>query len=222
MYSKNMFVFKGDKPHKAVVRNYTHSDFPGLIRVQQESFPPPFPSDLWWNEEQLSNHIKLFPEGALCIEIEGKIAGSVTGMITQYDANDFKHPWSQMTDDGYINTHHPDGNALYIVDIGVSPRYRGLGLGKALMQSMYEVVIHLQLERLLGGGRMPGYLKAADKLTAAQYLDAVVQGEMHDKVISFLLHCGRLPVGVIPEYLEDEESRNYAALMEWKNPFLNK
>ena len=50
-------------------------DFPDLIRIQRESFPPPFPSELWWNEEQLSNHVRFFPEGALCIEINGEIVG---------------------------------------------------------------------------------------------------------------------------------------------------
>ncbi|EDL65513.1 YkwB [Bacillus sp. SG-1] len=216
-----MFVFKKDKPIEAVIRTYNKSDFPGLIKVQKESFPPPFPSDLWWNEDQLTNHITLFPEGALCIEVEGEIAGSITGMITTFDPSNIQHSWSEVTDDGYIKTHDPNGNALYIVDIGVSPRFRGLGLGKALMHSMYEVVIQLKLERLLGGGRMPGYRKASEKMTATQYLDSVVKGGTHDQVISFLLRCGRLPVGVIPDYLEDEESLNHAALMEWRNPFFN-
>lgn len=220
MYNKKLYVFRGDKPIESVIRTYTHSDFKELIRVQQESFPPPFPSDLWWKEEQLSNHLELFPEGALCIEVEGEIAGSITGMIINYDPQDINHSWSEMTGDGSISTHVHNGNALYIVDIGVSPKYRGLGLGKALMQSMYEVVVQLRLERLLGGGRMPGYGERAAEMSASQYLEAVIKGELQDKVISFLLRCGRLPVGVIPEYLEDQESKNYAALMEWRNPFL--
>ncbi|MGD6804221.1 GNAT family N-acetyltransferase [Rossellomorea vietnamensis] len=222
MYNKKLYVFKGDKPIEAVIRTYTYSDFKDLIRVQQESFPPPFPSELWWKEEQLSNHLELFPEGALCIEVEGEIAGSITGMIINYDPQDINHSWSEMTGDGSINTHDRNGNALYIVDIGVSPKYRGHGLGKALMQSMYEVVVQLRLERLLGGGRMPGYGERAAEMSASQYLEAVIKGELQDKVISFLLRCGRLPVGVIPEYLEDQESKNYAALMEWRNPFLKR
>jgi hypothetical protein len=35
-----------------------------------------------------------------------------------------------------------------------------------------------------------------------------------------MLRSGRTPVGVVENYLEDEESRNYAALMEWRNPFV--
>jgi hypothetical protein len=44
MYRKEFFVFDQDKPVPVVIRNYEKKDFPDLIRIQQESFPPPFPS----------------------------------------------------------------------------------------------------------------------------------------------------------------------------------
>lgn len=219
MYRKELFVFDRDRPVPAVVRNYEERDFPGLIRIQQESFPPPFPSELWWNTEQLKNHVMLFPEGALCIEVDGEIAGSMTGLLVDFDPGAPGHSWAEMTDDGYIRNHNPEGNTLYVVDISVRPSYRKLGLGKWLMLSMYDVVVHKGLERLLGGGRMPGYHAKANEMTARQYLDAVLKGELRDPVVTFLLRCGRTPVTVVENYLEDEESLNHAALMEWKNPF---
>ncbi|MBE3562982.1 MAG: GNAT family N-acetyltransferase [Hydrogenibacillus schlegelii] len=219
MYRKTFYVFDGDRPVPAVIRNYTERDFPDLIRIQQESFPPPFPSELWWNTEQLQNHVTLFPEGALCAEVNGEIAGSMTGLIVDFDPDHPDHTWEEITDNGYIRNHRPNGDTLYVVDISVRPAYRKLGLGKWLMFSMYDVVIHKGLKRLLGGGRMPGYHKKAAEMTAEQYLEAVVKGELKDPVITFLLRCGRTPVKVIANYLEDEESCNYAALMEWKNPF---
>ncbi len=219
MYRKEFFVFDQDKPVQVVIRNYNENDFTDLIRIQQESFPPPFPSELWWNEEQLKNHVTLFPEGALCIEVNGQMAGSMTGLLVHFDPSHPNHSWEEVTDHGYIRNHNPNGNTLYVVDIGVRPSYRKLGLGKWLMFSMYDVVVHLGLERLLGGSRMPGYHKEADNLSPDLYIDAVIKGELKDPVISFLLRCGRTPVKVVANYLEDEESCNYGTLMEWKNPF---
>jgi ribosomal protein S18 acetylase RimI-like enzyme len=219
MYRKEFYVFDQDRPVPAVIRNYEERDFPGLIRVQQESFPPPFPSELWWNTEQLYNHVTLFPDGALCIEVDGEIAGSMTGLLVDFNPSHPEHTWEEITDSGYIRNHNPNGNTLYVVDISVRPSYRKLGLGKWLMLSMYDVVVHKGLERLLGGGRMPGYHKKANEMTAEQYLEAVVKGELKDPVITFLLRCGRTPVKVVDNYLEDKESCNYGALMEWKNPF---
>ncbi|MCZ8515930.1 GNAT family N-acetyltransferase [Paenibacillus filicis] len=218
-YRKTLYVFEGDRPLKAVIRSYTKEDFPGLIRIQQESFPPPFPPELWWSEEQLLSHITNFPEGALCVEINGEPAASVTGLIVDYNPMHGEHTWEEITDAGYIRNHRPDGNTLYIVDIGVRPRYRKLGLGKWLMQSMYEVVVQLGLARLLGGGRLPGYRKVAGTLSPEDYVREVLEGKRKDPVMTFLLRCGRTPLKLAPNYLEDEESLNYAMLMEWRNPF---
>ncbi|MGO4886635.1 GNAT family N-acetyltransferase [Anaerobacillus sp. MEB173] len=219
MFRKELYVFKDERPFPAVIRNYKKEDFSSLIQIQEESFPPPFPSELWWNSEQLLNHVNLFPEGALCMEIDGEIVASMTSLIVNFDSSHSEHSWEEITDNGYITNHNPNGNTLYVVDIGVRPAYRKYGLGKWLMQSMYEVVINLNLERLLGGGRIPGYQKVAHKLTAEQYLDEVVKGNLKDPVITFLLRCGRTPVKVVADYLDDEESHNYGALMEWRNPY---
>ncbi|MBS4218387.1 GNAT family N-acetyltransferase [Bacillus sp. FJAT-49711] len=218
-YRSEFYTFDQDKPVPIVIRNYTKEDFDELIQIQAECFPPPFPSDLWWNKEQLTNHVTLFPEGALCVEVDGELAGSLTGVCVHFDPAHPTHKWEEITDSGYIRNHDPQGNTLYIVDISVRPKFRKLGLGKWLMESMYQVVIQLRLDRLLGGGRMPGYHKVADQLTPNEYIGAVLKGEMKDPVISFLLKCGRTPVSIIEDYLDDEESLNYAVLMEWKNPF---
>ncbi|KFZ43433.1 N-acetyltransferase [Anoxybacillus flavithermus] len=220
MYKKQLYVFHGDRPIPATIRNYGEKDIDALIRIQQESFPPPFPSELWWNKEQLMNHITLFPEGALCVEVDGEVVGSMTGLIVNFHPSDADHTWEEITDNGYIRNHNRNGNTLYVVDIGVRPSYRKLGLGKWLMQSMYEVVVQQKLERLLGGSRMPGYHLYASEMTAEQYVHEVIQGKLKDPVITFLLRCGRTPVKVVANYLEDAQSCNYALLMEWRNPFL--
>lgn len=220
MYKKEQYLYANGKHIKAVIRNYNKDDFMELISIQKESFPPPFPSDLWWNENQLSNHTSLFPEGALCVVIDGILAGSITGLMVNFDLEHPDHSWEEITDNGYIKNHDQEGDTLYIVDICVRPSYRKLDLGKLLLQSMYETVVHLKLSRLLGGGRMPGFHKHAQDLTPEEYIEKVVSGELRDPVISFLLRCGRTPLVLVPDYLVDDESCNYALLMEWRNPFL--
>lgn len=220
MYKKQQYVFKDGRPVMATIRTYTEKDFPGLIEVQRESFPPPFPPDLLWNEQQLRSHITLYPEGAICVEIGGEIAGSMTAMLTTIDPEHPAHTWEQLTGSGSIHTHDAHGTSLYVVDIGIKPKFRQLKLGKLLMEAMYERVVSDGIERLIGGGRMPGYHRYAEQLTAEQYVEHVLAGELRDPVISFLLSCGRMPVSIIPGYLADEESLDYALLMEWNNPFI--
>lgn len=218
-FRSELFVFDNETPVLSVIRNYTEADFDELIEIQAECFPPPFSEELWWNREQLQNHVDLFPEGALCIEIEGELAGSLTGLRVDFDPLHPDHTWEEITDRGYIRNHDPKGNTLYIVDISVRPKYRKFGLGKLMMQSMSYIVVEQKLDRLLGGGRMPGYHRYAREMSPEQYVETVLTGELNDPVITFLLKCGRKPVALLENYLEDKESLNYGTLMEWKNPF---
>ncbi|MFB5283134.1 GNAT family N-acetyltransferase [Peribacillus sp. Hz7] len=218
-YYSGFFVFDQQKPRRAVLRNYTEADFDELIKVQSECFPPPFPEELWWNREQLNNHVTLFPEGAICVEVNGQLAGSLTTLCVDFDPAHPTHSWSEITDDGYIRNHQGNGNTLYVVDISIRPKYRKFGLGKWMMLAMYQLVIEKKLDRLLGGGRIPGFKRVSGRMTAKEYVEKVLSGELNDPVISFLLKCGRTPIAVVENYLEDDESQNYGVLMEWKNPF---
>ncbi len=67
------------------------------------------------NEEQLMNHIAFFPEGGHCVKVDGRIAGSITDLIASFRIVNPDHIWTEITDDGYIHNHYPDGNTLYIV-----------------------------------------------------------------------------------------------------------
>ncbi|MHC8516063.1 GNAT family N-acetyltransferase [Sporosarcina sp. ITBMC105] len=218
-YRSEQFVLFDGTFMPIVIRNYTEADFDEMIALQAACFPPPFPEELWWNRQQLTEHVQRFPEGAICIESNGTLIGSITSLRVSMNDDDLSHRWEVVTDNGYIRTHDPNGNALYIVDICIHPAFRKAGLGKWLMNAMYHLVIKLDVQRVLGGGRMPGYGAVANEMTAPQYIEKVVAGTLRDPVVSFLLSTGRMPIMLIEDYLEDEASKNYALLMEWKNPF---
>ncbi|MCM3748937.1 GNAT family N-acetyltransferase [Paenibacillus pasadenensis] len=217
---KNLYVQHAGKPVQARIRRYTLEDAEALIEVQRLSFPPPYPEELLWSREQLAQHVSRFPEGALCAVIGGKIIGSMTGMRVHSSGEHEHLSWAEATDDGFIRNHVSDGDTLYVVDICIVPEYRQTGLGKWLMQTMYETVVHLGISRLLGGGRLPGYHRHAAAMSAEAYVAAVLTGELRDPVLTFLLRCGRTPAGIASNYLDDEESCGYAAMMEWRNPFI--
>ncbi|WP_408007004.1 GNAT family N-acetyltransferase [Pseudalkalibacillus sp. A8] len=218
LYSQ--YLYQDDKPFKTTIRNYNASDFNQLIDIQKECFPPPFPSDLWWTKDQLANHVHIFPDGAICAEVEGELAGSITTLIADNHGED--HTWEEVTDNGSIGTHDPNGNVLYVVDISVRHKYRKTGMGKLLMQSLYHLVVHLQLEAVLGGSRMPGYEKVKNQMSPQKYFEGIITGEHNDPVVSFLMKAGRSPIKLLPNYLDDPESDDFGVLMEWKNPFLEK
>lgn len=199
-----------------LIRPYTLDDFDGLLALQRAAFPPPFPEELLWNREQIAAHAEVFPQGAMAAVADGKIIGSATSIIVNYTGE--PHTWEEVADRGYIRgSHQPGGDSLYGIDLCVHPDYRGQGVAGALYEARKQLVRDLGLKRFIAGCRIPGYHRYADRMSAEQYVDRVVRGELRDQVLSFMLKQGLKPLQVLPGYLDDEESCNYAVLVEWKN-----
>ncbi|KIL47519.1 GNAT family N-acetyltransferase [Jeotgalibacillus campisalis] len=215
---KEFYIYQGENLLPVKIRNYSIEDANSLIQIQKNAFPPPFPKELLWTKEQISEHATLFRDGALCIEVNGELAGSFTAMRTELD-DQKAHTWEEITDAGWMRMHNNAGTTLYVVDICVDPSFRGLGLGRELMCAAYQTVVHLKLKRLAGGGRIPGYSAYKNIMPAATYFEKLITGQLKDPVFSFLIGVGRTPVRLIHNYIEDEESDDCAVLMEWKNPF---
>ncbi|TPE69526.1 GNAT family N-acetyltransferase [Halalkalibacterium halodurans] len=202
-----------------IVRPYTLADFNGLLEVQKEAFPPPFPEELWWNRAQIAAHVESFPEGAMVAVIRDKIVGSATSLLIKYDGK--PHTWEEVADNGYIqSSHQPDGDSLYGIDLCVRPSFRGKGVARALYEARKQLIRELGLTRFVAGCRIPGYHQVASQMTVEDYVQAVVDGKRHDLVLTFMLKQGLRPLQILPNYLEDDESLHYAVLVEWKNPDL--
>jgi hypothetical protein len=54
-------------------------------------------------------------------------------------------------------------------------------------------------------------------MTAAEYVTAVVAGELSDPTLSFQLSHGFQVRGMLEDYLEDEADDGWAALIVWEN-----
>jgi len=200
------------------IRSYMAKDIEQLIDIQRECFPPPYPEEQLWSPEQLLSQIKIFPEGAICAETEGKLIGSATALITEWKPGDPPHSWAEVADNGFIRTHNPTGNSLYGIDIAVRPSWRRRGVARMLYEARLELMKKLKLRCLLVGGRMSGYHRYQQSLTPLAYLQKVISGEVADPTLTPQLRAGFKPVEIIENYIPDEESANYAVLLLLPNP----
>jgi len=62
------------------------------------------------------------------------------------------------------------------------------------------------------------YCDHADKLSPLDYAQKVIGGEIHDPVLSFELDNGFRFIKILPNYLDDIRSMNFASFIEWINP----
>ncbi len=171
-----------------------------------------------WSEEEIQTLIDKFPEGQLCIEMEGKVAASALSLIIDYRKFGDRHTFREVTGDGTFSTHDPKGKVLYGIEMFVHPDYRGMRLGRRLYDARKELCENLNLRSIMAGGRIPNYEQYAPELSPRQYIEKVRRHEIADPTLTFQLandfHVRKILRGYDPD---DTESRGFATLLEWNN-----
>jgi predicted amidohydrolase/GNAT superfamily N-acetyltransferase len=203
----------------ATLRLARVEDVPTLIALNKRCFPSMAEHNVVWNKGQLTNHIRLFPEGQIVVERDGVLLGACASLIVRMGTDDYRpHTYSGITDGGYFHSHDPEGDTLYGADVYVDPDARGTGAGHQLYEARRRLCRQRNLRRIVAGGRLHGYLHHAAEMTPAQYIRAVETGEIRDLVLSFQLREGFIVRGLLRNYIIDPNSKNHATFIEWTNP----
>lgn len=201
--------------HRLIVRQIREDDIEEIVQVARLGFGNP---NIAFRPEYYRSHLKIFPEGQICVEYNGKIVGSCSSLIVNYDDYGDDHTFREITGNGFITNHNPNGKTLYGIDVVVHPDYRYLKIGRRLYEARRRLCQRLNLKNIMFGGRIPNYHKYADQMTAEEYVEKVQQQKIYDPVLVFQLMNGFKVVGVKANYLTtDDASLNYATLMRWDN-----
>jgi ribosomal protein S18 acetylase RimI-like enzyme len=196
------------------VRQASAEDIAQLVNLQFEVYPPPsFEAVARWDASQLEAHQRVFPEGQLVATLDERVVGAATTMITTSERAGAPHRFRHVTGDNFLKGHTPDGDALYGVDLLVSPYFRGQGVARALYEARFALQERRGLQHFYAGARISGYGAVKDELTPDEYLRQVVDGEREDPTLSVQLHMGFEPVCLLPRYLPDPETANWAVLI---------
>jgi ribosomal protein S18 acetylase RimI-like enzyme len=200
------------------VRNTSPEDISKIVDLQKVSFPYLARYGNIWRPQELESHLRIFPDGQfVAVEPDGTIVGSATTLIVSLNPEYAEHTWSGITAHGMITSHDENGNSLYGADISTHPKHRHEGIGSMLYDARKELVMKRNLRRIIAGGRLFNYCEHADKMSPLQYAEKVMKGELKDPVLSFELDNGFKFIKVLPNYLDDIRSLNYASFIEWLN-----
>jgi GNAT superfamily N-acetyltransferase len=204
--------------NKVAIRNTCKKDISQIVAVQIESFSD-VATEIVSEPSFLEDHINLFPEGQFCAELNGRVIGSASSLIVSLNPEYSDRSWYDIVGNrGIFRSHDPKGNSLYGDDICIHPNFRRQGIATMLFSARKELAIKLNLKRVIAGGRLYNYCEYADKMSPCEYAEKVVKGEMQDQVLSFDLKNGFKYIKIIPDYIHDSQSLNYAAFIEWLNP----
>src|SRR6516165_11089064 len=162
------------------VRPLQLSDWEHVVALQKLCFPGMEP----WSKEQFGSQLKIFPEGQIGVEYQGKLVASSGSLILDFELYKDWHSHEEISDSGYIRNHKPDGTTLYGIEIMVHPDYRGLKLARRLYDARKRLAREKNLMRIVVGGRIPGYARYAGKMTPRQYIDKVMNKDVFDPILT--------------------------------------
>ena len=196
------------------VRPLRPADYEQVKALQAACFPGMEP----WTRDQFGSQLAVFPEGQIGVECRGRLVASSSSLILDFELYKDWHNYDEITDNGYIRNHKPDGKTLYGIEIMVDPKYRGLKLARRLYDARKRLAREKNLMRIVVGGRIPGYAAHAGSMSAREYIDKVLSKDLFDPILTTQLSNGFVIKRLIPGYLgADADSRGYAAFLEWAN-----
>ncbi|MCB0360049.1 MAG: GNAT family N-acetyltransferase, partial [Bdellovibrionales bacterium] len=119
----------------------------------------------YWRREQIEKLIEIFPEGQAVVQVDGQVAAVALSILVNEESFAEAHSYQDITANYSFETHNPDGDTLYGIDIFVKPEFRGLRLGRRLYDYRKELCENLNLKRIVFGGRLPNYHKYASEMS---------------------------------------------------------
>ena len=188
-----------------------------LEAIELASFPMANPEDLL-SADDIRAYAEVFPEGYFVALLDGRPVGQGAGIYLDFDFEHPQHTIAGITGEHQCGNHDPDGPWYYGTDISVHPEFRGRGIGKVLYDARKGLVVRDGKRGIIAGGSIPGFYAHKATITAMEYVDRVVAGELHDSTLSFQLSQGFEVRGMLENYIEDEADDGWAALIVWESP----
>jgi GNAT superfamily N-acetyltransferase len=214
-----------------MIRNITKQDIPQIVNLQRKSFADMAEYGMIWPSFYLKSHIDIFPEGQFCAEVvyneectkmkKKMIVGSASSLIVTLEPPYAEHTWYDITGHGMFLNHDFRGDSLYGADISTDPQFQRQGIASMLYDARKDLAKRLNLRRIIAGGRLYYYYKYADKISPLQYVKKAIAGEIKDPVLLFQLKNGFSFIKILPNYLYDKRSLNYASFIELLNSCYN-
>ena len=198
------------------LRNLELEDYLSLKKAIKEAYSGITAAH--WKKKSIDKLLDIFPEGQLCVLVDGKVAACALSIIVDYAKFGDNHTYPQITGNDTFSTHDPEGDVLYGIELFVHPKFRGMRLGRRLYDARKEICENLNLRSIIVGGRIPNYKDYSDELTPRQYINSVKLKEIYDPTLTFQLSNDFHVRKIIRNYLPEERApKEYATLLEWNN-----
>jgi GNAT superfamily N-acetyltransferase len=180
------------------------------------AFPHADPDELL-SVEDITAYAETFPEGFFVVLDNDTVVGQAAGILLDFDFDHPQHTIVEITGEHQCGNHHASNDWYYGTDIVVHPRYRKQGIGRRLYELRKKLVVRLGKRGIIAGGYMPGFAGHKQTMTAQAYIDSVRNGSLYDPTLTFQMEQGFDLECALENYLADEATDGWSALIIWRN-----
>lgn len=197
--------------------NLTEELAPQCAALELIAFPHADPEELL-SEEDIRAYARTFPEGFF-VGLDGDtVVGQGAGIYLDFDFAHPQHSIIEITGEHQCGNHDPDGDWYYGTDIVVHPQWRRRGIGGRLYELRKDLVRRDNKRGIIAGGHMHNFVDHKGDLSAHEYLEKVAAREIYDATLTFQMDNGFEIRAALENYLADEATDNWSALIVWPNP----
>ena len=197
--------------------NLTIALTPQCARLELLCFPHVDPVELI-SEADFRAYATTFPEGFFVCLDGDEVVGQAGGIFLDFDFENPQHTIVGITGEHQCGNHDPDAPWYYGTDILVHPEHRRRGIGRRLYALRKELVRRHGKRGIIAGGHIPDFADHKHHMSAAEYAARVASGELYDSTLTFQLENGFQVRGVLENYISDEATDGWSALIVWDNP----
>ncbi len=177
------------------------------------------------SREMIEKRLATFLEGNIIAidKASRKIVGYLCLMFLEHEPSEFPNSWMDITGDGTIRTHNPDGKYMYGVALTVA---KGYSVGMELQVHGWVLIIKYNKVGCYLGSPIPGFARYQNthpETTVEDYVfrTRVKNGTPYDPELAYYHKAGFKAVRILPNYEPDPKSLNYGVLVHVNNVFHN-
>lgn len=209
-------LLKGLAPSDVSIRPLQLDDAAQVLELIELCFPEMAAEDQY-DEEELEEISRVFPEGCPVVTYQGKPIGFALGIFVDLDFDNMPIDEETLLGDYSCRNHDADGDYYWGSDIGVHPEWRGLGIGRKIYDYRKALVQRHNRKGFAAAGVLPGYANHRD-LDIHTYVDRVIAGDLKDPTLSTQLRNGFIVKRLLKDYYNFPPSDNWSTLLFWANP----
>lgn len=210
------------------ISQLTESNLKEIDRVEKATWPVDWQAPI----EKFKARIERFPHGVFGVFEDNRLVGVTTSMRIDFNPekiSDYHKTWDEITGNGFITTHEPEGNTLYVVSVGVESGSQGKGYGQQLFSKQFELAKSLGCKYVMLGARIPKFRENLtsqgvdpDRLSADELIQKAQEylalkrpdGQTQESEIRFYKRCGLKSLKLTdPDFGPDPESCNFGVIM---------